>query len=298
MSPPAASCTWVERAMFDLTYAGQTEETRIVRWVPTYNLLVRRSAFEAVGGFDESLATCEDCDLGYKLAHLGPQILDRRTTFSHDGDLRTLGELFRREAWRLQRQFSACPRLAARLEKLAELIVAGGDYWRPRRFSRWVVGNSVCRQSAMAMVRHVGSVSATGCSGHGIAKPDSRAQPRSHGNTLYCSPISPAAQSACFGRFAVSAAEIHPSMTTDAAATSHAAHGGSTDANTRLPMVLHTRVITGQGGGPDKTILNSPRFLPPLGYQSVCALSPPTRRRRLSGDSRPGRALASADRGN
>src|SRR4051812_45643148 len=43
-----------------------------------------------------------------------------------------------------------------------------------------------------------------------------------------------------------------------------------------LPLVLHTRVITGQGGGPDKTILNSPRFLPDLGYHSVCAfLRPP-----------------------
>lgn len=42
------------------------------------------------------------------------------------------------------------------------------------------------------------------------------------------------------------------------------------------PMVLHTRVITGAGGGPDKTILNSPRFLGELGYRSVCAfLRPP-----------------------
>ena len=41
-------------------------------------------------------------------------------------------------------------------------------------------------------------------------------------------------------------------------------------------MVLHTRVITGSGGGPDKTILNSPRFLGDLGYRSVCAfLRPP-----------------------
>ncbi|QDV82870.1 glycosyltransferase [Planctomycetes bacterium TBK1r] len=36
------------------------------------------------------------------------------------------------------------------------------------------------------------------------------------------------------------------------------------------PLVLHTRVISGQGGGPEKTILNSPRFLGPLGYRGVC----------------------------
>ncbi|TWT33768.1 Alpha-D-kanosaminyltransferase [Posidoniimonas corsicana] len=43
-----------------------------------------------------------------------------------------------------------------------------------------------------------------------------------------------------------------------------------------MPMVLHPRVVTGSGGGPDKTILNSPRFLRSLGYDSACMyLRPP-----------------------
>jgi glycosyltransferase involved in cell wall biosynthesis len=42
------------------------------------------------------------------------------------------------------------------------------------------------------------------------------------------------------------------------------------------PMVLHARTITGAGGGPDKTILNSPRFLSQLGYRCLCTfLHPP-----------------------
>jgi glycosyltransferase involved in cell wall biosynthesis len=41
-----------------------------------------------------------------------------------------------------------------------------------------------------------------------------------------------------------------------------------------LPVVLDVRVVTGSGGGPDKTILHSPRFLP--GYRNLCAyLHPP-----------------------
>lgn len=42
------------------------------------------------------------------------------------------------------------------------------------------------------------------------------------------------------------------------------------------PVILDARVVTGSGGGPDKTILNSPRFLEPLGYRMLCAyLYPP-----------------------
>jgi glycosyltransferase involved in cell wall biosynthesis len=42
------------------------------------------------------------------------------------------------------------------------------------------------------------------------------------------------------------------------------------------PVILDARVVTGSGGGPDKTILNSPRYLGPLGYRNICAyLHPP-----------------------
>jgi glycosyltransferase involved in cell wall biosynthesis len=41
------------------------------------------------------------------------------------------------------------------------------------------------------------------------------------------------------------------------------------------PLVLHTRVVRGTGGGPEKTILNSPRFLLPHGYNALCAYMHP-----------------------
>ncbi|MGL6075099.1 MAG: glycosyltransferase [Fimbriiglobus sp.] len=45
---------------------------------------------------------------------------------------------------------------------------------------------------------------------------------------------------------------------------------------TNMPVVFDTRVITGAGGGPEKTILNSPRFLTDLGYKMICGyLYPP-----------------------
>ena len=36
-------------------------------------------------------------------------------------------------------------------------------------------------------------------------------------------------------------------------------------------LILHTRVVEGSGGGPDKTILNSPRYLSRGGYRALCA---------------------------
>jgi glycosyltransferase involved in cell wall biosynthesis len=41
------------------------------------------------------------------------------------------------------------------------------------------------------------------------------------------------------------------------------------------PVVLHTRVVTGAGGGPEKTILNSSRYLEPAGYRTLCAYMRP-----------------------
>jgi glycosyltransferase involved in cell wall biosynthesis len=41
------------------------------------------------------------------------------------------------------------------------------------------------------------------------------------------------------------------------------------------PLVLHVRGVTGNGGGPEKTILNSARFLLPLGYNCICAYMHP-----------------------
>lgn len=43
----------------------------------------------------------------------------------------------------------------------------------------------------------------------------------------------------------------------------------------KRPFVLHTRVVTGNGGGPEKTILNSPRFLKPHGLDSACLFMRP-----------------------
>lgn len=62
-------------------------------------------------------------------------------------------------------------------------------------------------------------------------------------------------------------------------------------ASARAPMVLHVRVVTGNGGGPEKTILNSPRFLQRLGYRSKLAYLHPPGDVGIEGLQRRGAAL-------
>ena len=47
------------------------------------------------------------------------------------------------------------------------------------------------------------------------------------------------------------------------------------DTHPGTKVVLETRVVSGSGGGPDKTILNTPRFLAGTAYPTICAYMHP-----------------------
>lgn len=68
------------------------------------------------------------------------------------------------------------------------------------------------------------------------------------------------------------------------------------------PLVLHTRVVTGAGGGPEKTILNSPRYLEEAGYRLICAYmrdprNPHFEQLEIQARDRGARLMAIDDRG-
>lgn len=96
---PPPSPTWVQRTYDALRSrpSGRTDAT----WLPSGNLVVRRDAFLEVGGFDETLETCEDVDLCRRLLAAGHRVVAEPALVSiHHGDPRTLGALFRGEIWR------------------------------------------------------------------------------------------------------------------------------------------------------------------------------------------------------
>lgn len=101
MASPAADAPWVERTWHLLAHhSGSHEASRDADWLATFNLAVRADAFRTVNGFDESLTTCEDVDLGYRLAQQGTLRQTHGDGVIHHGESKTLREFYRREAWR------------------------------------------------------------------------------------------------------------------------------------------------------------------------------------------------------
>ena len=91
--------TWVQRLYGALR--GRTRGSSDVLWLGSGNVAVKRSAFEAVGGFDASLEACEDVDFCQRLRAAGWRIVgDERLESVHLGDPPTLAALFRAERWR------------------------------------------------------------------------------------------------------------------------------------------------------------------------------------------------------
>lgn len=91
--------TWVQRSYDRLRRHPKSREP--VAWLGSGNMAVRRSDFEAIGGFDTSLETCEDVDLCRKIRARGRALFaDRRMRNVHYGDPSTLGQVFYGELWR------------------------------------------------------------------------------------------------------------------------------------------------------------------------------------------------------
>jgi glycosyltransferase involved in cell wall biosynthesis len=123
MAPPAADVPWVEKCWHELAHAHPSGESERVDWLASFNLIVRRSAFDAVGGFDEALVTCEDSDFGYKLAKRGVLMRDHVATTAHHGESKTLGQFYRREAWRSCGNLPVLSRQGVALRELPSLVI-------------------------------------------------------------------------------------------------------------------------------------------------------------------------------
>jgi len=96
---PPSNATWVQ-TMYD-AMREHVEAPVETRWLGAGNLVVRRSTFEGIGGFDATLEACEDVDLCRRLRSSGARLINTpRMVNRHFGDPATLRKLFRGELWR------------------------------------------------------------------------------------------------------------------------------------------------------------------------------------------------------
>lgn len=93
--------TWVQRT-WDIHQRGYSKCGNLISvpWLPSMNLIVRRDAFLAVGGFNEALETAEDVDLCYRLGKLGMILNNPAMEAIHWGEARDLRTFWRKEVWR------------------------------------------------------------------------------------------------------------------------------------------------------------------------------------------------------
>jgi glycosyltransferase involved in cell wall biosynthesis len=97
------NATWVGRYWF-LNNQGKRGKKKTA-WLPSANMIVRSSAFDEIGGFNEALITCEDSDIGYRLSYKYIIISDPLIVSIHLREPKTVRQFYEKEKWRGQGNF-------------------------------------------------------------------------------------------------------------------------------------------------------------------------------------------------
>jgi len=122
-SPPEIpeSPTWVQSTWYNV----RRKNTGVskVPWLESMNMFVPKEVFGSVGGFNESLLTCEDVDLSYRLSKHGAILSDTTIRAVHHGEAKTLSEFFRKERWRGQSNMAGIKGHGFRFDELPSALL-------------------------------------------------------------------------------------------------------------------------------------------------------------------------------
>ncbi|MFH1154543.1 MAG: glycosyltransferase [Pseudomonadota bacterium] len=102
---------------------GKAAGPQKVDWLSTQNLLVRRTAFQLMGGFNEELITCEDADLGFRLGNCGVLVNDPAIIVYHLREPRNYKEFWKKEFWHSQSNLAGAFSHGFRPSELPSLIM-------------------------------------------------------------------------------------------------------------------------------------------------------------------------------
>jgi len=118
---PPKDATWVQTTWYLLRKKGS--EVQQVAWLESMNLWVRRDTLQKVGGFCESLTTCEDVDFSYRLSPYGKIVSDSRIKVTHYGEAATIRTFIRKERWRGQSNWEAIRSYGFRLRDIPSAFI-------------------------------------------------------------------------------------------------------------------------------------------------------------------------------
>ncbi len=121
-APPGVpeDASWVQKSWFNLR---KKMEMRIsVDWLESMNLFVRKDEFFSIGGFNDSLVTCEDVDFSYRLGEKGQIISDNRIQVIHYGEAKTVRQFIKKEFWRGISNYNGVFSHGIKLSELSSLL--------------------------------------------------------------------------------------------------------------------------------------------------------------------------------
>jgi glycosyltransferase involved in cell wall biosynthesis len=89
--------SWVARAWFG---GMELEKQGNIAWVPAGDMIISRSTFERIAGFDETLRTNEDCELCERVRSSGLRVVgDAAVAVVHLGTPQTLAQFYGKIRW-------------------------------------------------------------------------------------------------------------------------------------------------------------------------------------------------------
>lgn len=122
-SPPVIPelATWVQSTWFKVRSRGS--EVSDAPWLESMNMFIRKKAFIKIGGFDETLITCEDVDISYRLLTIGRLISDPAIKAVHHGDAATIHKFFHKERWRGKSNYQGLFRHGLKISEIPSLTI-------------------------------------------------------------------------------------------------------------------------------------------------------------------------------
>jgi glycosyltransferase involved in cell wall biosynthesis len=122
-SPPQVpnDANWLQKSWFNLR--KKIESPIDVEWLESMNLFVRKCDFDVIGGFNESLITCEDVDFSYRLSEQGRIVSDNSIQVIHFGEAKTIKEFIKKEFWRGTSNYSGFFSHKFKLSELSSLLL-------------------------------------------------------------------------------------------------------------------------------------------------------------------------------